>query len=53
VEAMEIMYIIEKIMGIIVVEPPIFFISILHARLPFAPDARPVFLATLDSFLCA
>ncbi len=36
-------------MRIIVEEQPNFFISILYARLPVAPDARPVFLATLIS----
>jgi hypothetical protein len=41
----------KKAIGIIVVEQPIFPISILHARIPVAPDALPIFMATLDSFL--
>ncbi len=53
VQTIEIMCIIEKIIVIIVVQQPMFFISILHAHLPVAADALPVFLAPLDSFLCA
>ncbi len=46
------MCIMKKIMGILIVGATAHFFSPSFMRLPVAPDAQSVFLATLNSSLC-